>query len=212
MFKYLDNYKEIIPFLLIGITFVLTFFYSQIFIEIDFDGYYGKEIKGQAYNFKLKDARGEEKKLTDFDKDYVLLTFGFTKCDGVCPLNLYRFKQIAEKIKKEKLAELKFIFISFDSYRDDADAMENFLEYFNSKNMYGLIDGEDKGIDVAKKYQTFVNVDPEKLKKDPQMQIDHNGYLYLISPGEKLEILYMQNELDISKFIEDFTKISNDIG
>jgi protein SCO1/2 len=193
---------------------ILTYNYSSIFIKIDLDGFYGKHINQEAYNFNLKSSDGEEVHLSDFQGRFVLLTFGFTKCTGVCPLNLYRFKKLSEGLHEKSMTDLNldFIFISFDEIRDTPKEMEAFLENFTFPGLYGLLSGKDRGIQVARNYNNHINIEDGKRDTGPEYQINHNGFLYLIDPRGRLSLIYMQQEVDEDKLINDIKKLKVEFG
>ncbi len=201
-----NRFKSFFPLFLIILVVFLTYNYSQIFIKYDFDGIYGKEVDLEAYNFKLKNGRGQKVELKDYRGEFVFITFGFTKCTGVCPLNLYRFQSLTKRISKE-VGRVNFVFISFDHIRDSGKEIQDFISRFEVKNIQGLLGDLDTGLDVAKKYRNYIDLDVEKIKKNENFQIEHNGFLYLIDPTGKLKVIYMQKDLEEEKILADLKKI-----
>jgi protein SCO1/2 len=203
--------KIYFPYLLIIFLLIATYNYSYIFINYDFDGYYGKSVNLDAHNFKLKNANGDEVKLDDFRGSNVLLTFGFTKCTGVCPLNLQRFKTLSEKLSISNNLKIKFIFISFDDLRDDEKELQLFLDNFDIPNTTGLLSGIETGLFVADKYRNNITYEIDKIKQDNDHQINHKGFIYLINPSGKLSIVYMQQDLEEDKVIQDIIKLNSKV-
>ncbi len=204
-----DIFRRFFPYLLIFMLCIFTYNYSKIFIDFDLDGYYGKRIEQKAYAFKLKDANGKRVELSDFEGRFVLLTFGFTKCNGVCPLNLHRFKKLSKILTKSPSIDLSFVFISFDEIRDTSEEMQLFLENFQLPNVYGLLSDKEAGLDVAREYKNHINFEKEEIRKDPSYQVNHNGFLYLIDPFGNLALIYMQQEIDEKLIIDDIKKLNN---
>ncbi len=199
--------KKNFPLFLILLLAIATYNYTSIFIKIDLDEYYGKYVGKKAYDFNLKMESGKYIRLSSFKGKFLLLTFGFTKCTGICPINLNRFQKLSEKISSKDLSNINFAFISFDKIRDDKKDMKDFLNNFNIPNMYGLLSGKDNGLEVARKYKNHINYDISKIKNNSKFQINHNGFLYLINPTGELSIVYMQQDIDEEKIIQDIQKL-----
>lgn len=198
-----------LPFLFIILLGFFVRNYSNIFTNTNFNDFYGKYIDQEAYDFSLKSPNGKEVRLSNFRGKFILLTFGFTKCTGVCPLNLQRFKKLSATLHNKPLpnTELNFIFISFDNIRDTPKEMQQFLANFKSPYIHGLLPGKDSGAFVATKYKNYVNVSKEEIIDNPEYQINHNGFLYLIDPNGHLALIYMQPKIDKKKIINDIKKL-----
>jgi hypothetical protein len=103
-----------LPFLLISLICFFSYSFSSFFIEFGLGGFYGKYIGSKATDFSLRGVTGKEVNLNDYRGDFLLLTFGFTKCTGVCPINLSRFKRITEILSSQDIEKVNFVFITFD--------------------------------------------------------------------------------------------------
>jgi len=196
------------PYLLIIILGLVINNYSEIFKKIDQGHYYGKKIDRKAYNFNLKLPSGKTVQLLDFRGSFLLLTFGFTKCNGVCPLNLHRFKNISEGIAAKKIPNVKFAFISFDEIRDTPGEVEAFVEHFKVPNMYGLLSGKMSGKEVATKYNIDIAIDAERVRRDPDFQINHSGFIYLINPRGELSLVYIHQKVTELEIINDIISLN----
>ncbi len=201
------NFRKLLPYLLICVVIGFTYFYSDLFINYDLDGFYGKEVDQKAYNFDLLSSSGKRVQLTDFGEQFLFLTFGFTRCTSVCPLNLHRFQSLSKKFLEQNL-NVKFIFISFDAFRDNAKEIEDFVSKFSTPNIEGLLSGKDNTLDVATKFKNYISFNKEKIEENPNFQINHNGFLYLIDKASKLRLIYMQKDVDEQKIINDIKKLS----
>ncbi len=201
------SFGKLLPYLLICVVTGFTYFYSDFFIKYDLDGFYGKEVHQKAYNFDLLSSSGKRVQLSDFNEQFLFITFGFTRCTSVCPLNLYRFQGLSKKFLEQNL-NVKFIFISFDQFRDDAKQIEDFISKFSTPNIEGLLSGKENTLDVATKFKNYISINEEKIKENPNFQINHNGFLYLIDKASNLRLIYMQKDVDEQKIIDDIKKLS----
>lgn len=175
----------------------------------NFDKYYGKSLSIDFNNFKLKDSHNQQVTETVFEGKYSLLTFGFTKCTGVCPVNMYRFKQLANDFGS-KVQNLQFVFVSFDSDRDGVEELNSFLKNYSHENLIGLVDDETKGIDLAKSFIDQIYTRSKDKSKD--YQIEHNGFIYLIGPNKKVELVYNQKQTNHALIAQDIMQIRKDHG
>ena len=199
-------FRELAPYGFILILLSATYFSPNFFTNNDLDQYYGTFVDQDAYDFSLRSSENTTVRLSQFKGKYVLITFGFTQCDSICPLNISRFHELWSQSKD---SDLNFIFISFDRLRDNPESVGRFLSDFNISNLYGLVDGEDSGLNVAYKYKNHIKFDQEKILKNKKWQINHNGFLYLIDKNGKLAIIYMQQNLKLEKIYQDIKELES---
>lgn len=202
-------FKNLLAYFLISVVSLGTIFYSNLFIEYDLDGYYGKLIDRPAYNFSLYSTQKKEVRLSDFKGKFVLLTFGFSRCQTVCPLNLSKFRSLWHQLQKENAQKLEFAFLSFDQLRDHPKDVELFLKEFNIKNLHGLVDGKEQVLNVAREYLNHISYSKELIKFNPETQVQHNGYLYLIDDQGKLAMVYPQKKLQVKELMKDIIKLAS---
>ena len=188
--------------MLFGGIFGLNRFYD---LNVTGD-YYGKSVSIKYKDFQLKDAQNNKVTKELFQGKYSLVTFGYTKCTGVCPVNLHRFKKIAKEFPS-KDQNIQFVFVSFDSERDGIKELASFLKLYPNKRLIGLIDDETKGIDLANSFIDQIFIDSREGKESDDYQIDHNGLIYLIGPSGKIELIYSQNKSDHKLIAKDLNRI-----
>ncbi|MEH6527946.1 MAG: SCO family protein [Sneathiella sp.] len=94
-----------------------------------------KEAYFQAINepaappFELVNAKGELKRLLDYNEKIVVLNFVFSNCAGVCPLHSARIADIQEKINVTPMRDMvQFISITTDPVNDVGSALEAYGE------------------------------------------------------------------------------------
>lgn len=195
--------KSLISCLLILLVGLFSYKYSEIFQWLGLKTYYGKYIGHKAHAFNLKDYHRGRVSLEDFKGKYLLLTFGFTRCAGVCPLNLENFRNIFKEFQDQSSSKLEFAFVSFDDLRDDATSVKEFVQRSGIKNIYGLLSGPDKALDISHHYKNDIQYEVRKIQEDETYQINHNGFVYLINPKGVLTLIYLQKNLNTQRVVED---------
>lgn len=197
----LKIFKTTLP---LGLAFclVLFMFNLQQFSLLRGEGdFYGKVVEEKAYNFDLKDILGKTVRLNQFQGKYLMLTFGFTYCNGVCPRNLQHLQKLAKLLGDQ--SQLHYAFISIDPERDGPQEIQKFISSFDIPRIVGLTNGKDQTVHVAKEFKSFVETNPRGLANDPAYQIHHNGFLYLVNPESSLVLVYPYEDLDVVKVKRD---------
>ncbi|HLS09673.1 SCO family protein [Lentibacillus sp.] len=91
------------------------------------------EEKPKFPEVTLEDSKERVYPISDFEGDYLFITFMYTSCEDVCPeleMNMLQvYKQIPEKYIGE---DITFLSISFDPERDDPETLEKYRGYFES--------------------------------------------------------------------------------
>ncbi|WP_163972040.1 SCO family protein [Oceanobacillus halotolerans] len=81
----------------------------------------------------LEDSKERVYPISDFEGDYLFITFMYTSCTDVCPeleMNMLQvYKQLPEKYIGE---DIRFLSISFDPERDDPETLTKYRGYFES--------------------------------------------------------------------------------
>ena len=123
-----------------------------------------------------------------------LLYFGFTHCAEVCPNTLLYIDRVLEEFSKKSkqvsVPELRCAFVSLDPVRDTPKKMEAFIDRFTSKNLrkrYSGYTGTSNDIqNICKLWKVyFSSPDEDHVAKNPEYQIDHSCFIFLVSPEGK---------------------------
>ncbi|OLS40423.1 SCO family protein [Bacillus sp. MRMR6] len=81
----------------------------------------------------LEDSNGRKYDFSEFNDQYVFITFLYTACTTVCPELEYNMAQVYNKIPKEYIGkDITFLSISFDPERDDPATLNKYKDFFNS--------------------------------------------------------------------------------
>ena len=120
--------------ILIGVVVGLGMVVGAWFISDRFYEYQGVLIDppAPAADFSLKDQHGELFTLSEQQGRVVLIFFGYTNCPDVCPITLSEYKQVKAELG-EKAQNVKFVFITVDPERDNAERMRRYMENFDAE-------------------------------------------------------------------------------
>lgn len=190
--------------ILLGITFNL----QKVFSLLSLGNGYGQITGIQAYDFDLVNEKGHRVRLHDYHSTPVYLFFGFTKCQGVCPINMQIFLQLAQALNKDT-KQAEFLFISIDPIRDNTVALNEFVLNY-SGYIHALGTGVDTTQKVANEFKNYYSYEKDKIKDDKNHQIQHNGFIYLIGKNDQLITVYPQRQLDVERLKQDFLALDRE--
>jgi protein SCO1 len=135
-----------------------------------------------APDFTLSGSNGSALKLSTYRGKVVLLGFGFTSCQAVCPITLGTLAQ-AEKKLGAQASELQVIYITVDPERDDAVQLKKYLSSFNPTFVGGT--GTDAQLAAVRK---DYGIAAEKVA-GPDGSYTHSSFIYLIDREGRLSAL-----------------------
>lgn len=145
--------------------------------------------------FQLTDDSGHPFTNHNLKGHYSFLFFGYTHCQGICPMTMTMLTQLYVQIKKEKLPHPQIVFITLDPKRDTQKVVANYAKAFNP-NFKGVT-GPLVGIQQLSKQMGVVYIRAQQDRENKNYQIDHSGTLYLINPaGQLLAIFSPPHEKD----------------
>jgi protein SCO1/2 len=85
----------------------------------------------RAPEISMTDDDGRPFQLSALRGKIVLLVFGYTNCPDECPLTMANLRQTLELLGEEA-QNVQVVMVSTDPYRDTPQAMNDFLERFDS--------------------------------------------------------------------------------
>jgi protein SCO1 len=134
--------------------------------------------------FNLIDGSGHPFTRHSLEGHYSFLFFGYTHCQGICPMTMNMLAQLYIQLKKEKLPLPHIVFITLDPKRDNRHVVGNYVKAFNPA--FKGVTGPLVGIQQLSKQMGVVYLNQQSKLKDKNYQIDHSGTLYLINPAAQL--------------------------
>ena len=120
------------------------------------------------------------------DNEIAIVSFGYTYCPDVCPMN--------QAVKRQALAQLSDaqvpVMITVDPERDTLDRMSEYMQFFGSE-FIGLVGSQEQLTDVAERYGVIWRR-VEAPESAMAYTIDHSASPFLVNrEGEILQrVLY----------------------
>src|SRR5215831_14703233 len=104
----------------------------------------------EAPAFSLDGSNGKKLSLRDHLGKVVILQFGFTFCEKVCPVTLARLTEVHKKLG-DSARDVQLIFVTVDPKRDSPERLREYLAAFNP-SFLGATGPPDELAAVEKNY------------------------------------------------------------
>ena len=122
-------------------------------------------------------------------KDYlgkiVIMGFGFTHCEDVCPTTLANLSMVLDDLGPAA-HDVRVLFVTVDPTRDTEESLRNFVGYF-APQVDGLRGNEQALAVLAKRYRLLYSVTPEKGNKP--YEVTHGAAVYVFDRTGKSRLL-----------------------
>ncbi len=132
---------------------------------------------GVIIDFELVDRDGVLVRDEDFRGRHVLLGFGFTHCEHICPLMALNMGRVVEEAGREMTG----IFVSVDTERDTAAVTDDYAGHFGEA-MLGLSGSIEQINAAAKNFKVSYAV----TKTQNAYTVQHTANMFLIDPNGEL--------------------------
>ncbi|QBE66358.1 SCO family protein [Pseudoduganella lutea] len=129
-----------------------------------------------APEISLPASTGKPFRLTDLRGKVVVLEFGFSHCQTVCPVSLAALAE-AKKLVGPAARDVKVLFISVDPERDTPESLRTYLAQFDP-TFIGITGTRDQIAQLLKDYGITARKHPIDGGGDYSMS--HSSYLYFI--------------------------------
>ncbi|MCY4390322.1 MAG: SCO family protein [Desulfurellaceae bacterium] len=131
-------------------------------------------------NFTLIDHHGQEVSEASYPGQYLLVYFGFTHCQVICPRSLTRLTTVLESLPDQIVTKLQPLYITVDPERDRPDVMRRHLE--EKFPRFTGLSGTPEQIESAKEaFKVFARRKPDPSDPDGYA-VPHTAITYLIDP------------------------------
>jgi protein SCO1/2 len=137
----------------------------------------------QAPDFALQGTNGQELRLSHFRGKVVLLAFGYSSCQSVCPITLNTFAQTLRQMGAAA-ANVQVVYVTVDPGRDTPAHLKTFLDNF-SQAFVGGTGTEQQLQQVRKDY----GVSATKIPDGNSYMYDHSSFIYLIDRAGRIRAL-----------------------
>lgn len=134
--------------------------------------------------FELTGAEGKNVALSDFRGRYVLLGFGFTHCDYVCPTMAASMARVLEASSEPSVG----VFVSVDSERDSPAATHRYAQGFHQR-LTGLSGSYQQVAAAANNFKLTFAI----TKTAKSYTVQHSASIYLIDPEGALSNVFALN-------------------
>lgn len=134
-------------------------------------------------DLSLTDHTGKPFRFSEFNKDYLLVFFGYTHCPDFCPTGLSDLALVRKNIGDD-FKKIQVIFVSFDPKRDTREKMAEYMKNFD-KSFIGLIGTDEEIKHVSSRFGVQYRVSKETMGDEKNYQYEHSLQYFLInSQGE----------------------------
>jgi len=110
----------------------------------------------------------------------VLVYFGYTNCPDVCPTTLSDLSRMVAKVNSP---DVRVLFVSVDPDRDSPAALAQYASAF-SRQMDGLLGGEEALADMARRYRVAYSVD-----KGPPYTVMHSNAVFFFDRNGRARLV-----------------------
>ena len=129
--------------------------------------------------FTLTAANGETITDQSFRGRYVLIYFGYTSCQDVCPLTLNAVAEALD-VLGPKASRLQPLFVTVDPQRDTPEILRRYVADFSDR-LLGLTGTPDQLRRMRQEYRVTSTVHPGRTGS-VGYTVDHSSVLYLLGP------------------------------
>jgi protein SCO1/2 len=115
----------------------------------------------------------------------VLLGFGYTHCQAVCPVTLSTLRQ-ARKLLGAQAADLQVVYVTVDPARDDAATLHRWLSAFDP----AFVGGTGTPAQLAAVRKAYgVSAEAVMGRMGPDGSMEHSSFVYVIDRDGRLRAL-----------------------
>ena len=136
--------------------------------------------------FNLLNSDGKQVTQDDFRGKYILLTFGYTHCEHICPTVL---SDMARTLKASGSGTAG-VFISVDTERDTPAKTDEYASQF-SERITGLSGGYEQVAAAANNFNVRYSI----TKTQNHYMVQHSSDIFYIGPDEQLIKIFTFNSL-----------------
>jgi cytochrome oxidase Cu insertion factor (SCO1/SenC/PrrC family) len=164
-------------------------------------------LPGLGGPFALIDQDGHSRTDAEFRGKLLLVTFGYTDCPDICPLELQKVSDALALAGPAVAADVVPLFITIDPVHDTPGRLKRFVHQFGD-NIIGLIGAPDSVGQVAHAYRVHAH----STGHDDHQLIDHSDFQYLMGRDGSLLSLIVPNATaaDISKRLQKYAADGQD--
>ena len=171
----------------------------------DVTPWHGRDIQGVMPDlaFTLTNDSGHPVTAADYTGKLVLLYFGYTHCEDVCPTTLNTLSTAVRNLGREA-DRVKILFVSVDPRRDTPEVMRHHAMHF-SQQVVGLSGSDTQLYDLARRYRVAYNYgEPDT---GGNYEVYHSSAIFVFDAHGRVRLLLVQNQLDTAAVTGDLRRL-----
>jgi cytochrome oxidase Cu insertion factor (SCO1/SenC/PrrC family) len=129
--------------------------------------------------FTLTNQKGAVVSEKTFAGKYMMVFFGFTHCQDVCPTELQVMTAAMQQLGPAA-DQIVPVFVSIDHDRDNPLVMAEYVKAFDPR-LQGLTGTPEQIATIAKAYHAYYKKVPNE-KNSEDYEMDHTSIIYLMGP------------------------------
>jgi protein SCO1/2 len=139
-----------------------------------------------APDFALQGSTGKTVRLRDYRGKIVVLEFGFTFCQHVCPVTLGNLRQVFAKLGPAA-SDVQVVFVTVDPKRDSPERLAQFLGALHP-SFVGVTGTAEELRIVRDAYGIMAE---EAVSKNAELgyEVNHSSFIYLVDRAGRLRVL-----------------------
>jgi protein SCO1/2 len=136
-----------------------------------------------APDFSLRGTDGRELRMSQHRGKIVLIAFGYSSCQAVCPTTLATFAEARRRLGPAA-AEVQVIYVTVDPERDDSAHLKEYLGTFDRTFIGGT--GTPEQLAAVRK---VYGISAEKVPAGDTYSYSHSSFTYLIDRTGRIRAL-----------------------
>jgi protein SCO1 len=130
--------------------------------------------------FSLVDHHGQPVTERSYRGQWMLVLFGFTHCQVVCPRALAKYSGVIDRLEPTDAAQITPLYVTVDPDRDSPEVMRTFLQ--RSYPRFTGLTGPAPDIEAAKDaFSVFTRRRPDSADPDGYAVV-HSAMAFLLNP------------------------------
>lgn len=159
-------------------------------------------------HYSLVDQSGQKKVFPDLAKGKIsVVSYIFTNCPDICPLTTNNMRLIQERLKKEKVDNVKFVSISFDPEHDKPQVLTKFagIRHLDLSNWTFLTGNKSTTDSIIARVGVMAVVSDSATFSDGRKIYFyvHTDRIQLIDTEGKIRKNYKGSKIDIDEIVRD---------
>ncbi len=136
--------------------------------------------------FNLTDPEGRNVTAADFRGKVVMLYFGFTHCQDVCPTTIATSLRAMRRLK-DKGKDIRFLFVSVDPKRDTPAVLKKYIASFDSPSLVGLTGTQQELQALAKRYRVSYSYGAPDA--DGNYDVNHSAAVFVFDSKGRIHLI-----------------------